>query len=166
MRAVGERTRGEGKIYLTGGGTALLVGWRATTIDIDLKALPEPAGLFALIAQLKEELNINVELAAPDDFIPELPGWQERSRFIARYGAVDFYHYDPYAQALAKLERGYDRDLSDVRALVACGMVAPGRLWELFLAIEPALIRFPAIEPAAFRGEVAAFCRAEGDAAE
>lgn len=40
-----------------------------------------------------------------DDFIPSLPGWRDRSVFIARHGAVDFYHYDCSAQALAKVER-------------------------------------------------------------
>ena len=44
MRALGERVRGKGTIYLTGGATALLFGWRDTTIDIDLKAEPEPRG--------------------------------------------------------------------------------------------------------------------------
>jgi len=62
MAALGKRVRGEGRIYLAGGATALLHGWRRMTIDIDLKPAPEPAGLFEAIAQLKEELDINVEL--------------------------------------------------------------------------------------------------------
>jgi hypothetical protein len=32
--------------------------------------------------------------AAPSHFIPELPGWETRSLFIAREGLVSFYHYD------------------------------------------------------------------------
>ena len=47
MAALGGRVRGEGCIYLTGGATAVLHGWRAMTIDIDLKPDPEPPGLFA-----------------------------------------------------------------------------------------------------------------------
>ena len=31
----------------------------------------------------KDTLDVNVELAAPDQFIPALPGWRERSEFIA-----------------------------------------------------------------------------------
>src|SRR5438046_254109 len=38
MAALGERVRGEGTVYLTGGATAVLHGWRAATIDVDLKA--------------------------------------------------------------------------------------------------------------------------------
>jgi hypothetical protein len=37
-----ENEREHGRIYLTGGATALLYGWRSTTIDVDLKANPEP----------------------------------------------------------------------------------------------------------------------------
>jgi hypothetical protein len=54
------------------------------------------------MVRLKSELDLNVELASPADFIPPLPGWRERSRLIAREGALTFFHYDFYAQALAK----------------------------------------------------------------
>ena len=156
---MGERVRGPAKIYLTGGATAVLEGWREMTIAVDLKAVPEPGGWFEAIAELKESIDINVELAAPDDFIPALPGWQERSRFIAASGAVEFYHYDPYAQALSKIERGHDRDLSDVAAMLGRGLIVREQLWNLFLAIEPQLIRYPAITPGAFRAAVQEVCR-------
>ena len=158
MAALGQRVRGPGRIYLTGGATAILHGWRPMTIDVDLKPDPEPAGLFEAIAQLKDELDINVELASPDDFIPEIPGWREGSLFIARHGSLDFYHYDPYGQALSKLQRRHDRDLQDVRCMLRDGLIQTGRLRELFEAIEPALIRYPAIDPASFRAAVLQFC--------
>jgi len=41
------------------------------------------------ISELKEELALNVELASPLDFLPELPGWQERSRFRFREGNLE-----------------------------------------------------------------------------
>lgn len=158
MTALGERVRGPGRIYLTGGATALLHGWRPTTVDVDLKADPEPPGLFEALAQLKDELDLNVELASPDDFIPALPGWPERSLFIARHGLVEFFHYDPYGQALSKLQRGHDRDLLDVRSLVRSGLVRKDRLAELFALIEPQLIRYPALDPASFRAAVTRYC--------
>jgi hypothetical protein len=46
MSALGERVGGPGRIYLTGGGTAVLYGWRETTIDLDLKAESRAAGVF------------------------------------------------------------------------------------------------------------------------
>lgn len=158
MSQLGQRVQGGGKIYLTGGATAVLEGWRGMTIDVDLKAEPEPAGFFEAIAGLKESVDINVELAAPDDFIPSLPGWQDRSRFISRHGRLDFYHYDPYSQAMAKIERGHERDVGDVAAMIQRGLVERRRLWILFEAIESELIRYPAIEPKAFRAAVAAIC--------
>ena len=124
------------------------------TVAIDLKPDPEPAGMFEALALLKDELDINVELAAPDQFIPALPGWHDRSLFIARHGAIDFFHYDPYAQALAKLQRRHARDLLDVRALLERGLIKPGRARELFTQIEPQLIRYPAIDPVSFRAAV------------
>lgn len=158
LAALGRAVTSPGRIYLTGGGTAVLHGWRGTTIDVDLKALPEPRGLFEAIARLKDGLSLNVELASPDDFIPVLPGWEERSLFIARHGQIDFYHYDLYSQALAKLERGHTRDVTDVQAMVERALVDKTRLWELFLDIEPSLLRYPAIDPAGFRQRVAEFC--------
>lgn len=117
MVALGQPVTGSGAIFFTVGVTALLHGWRDTTIDIDLKALPEPPGFYEALAQLKERENVNIELASPDGFIPEVPGWRERSLFIARHGEIAFYHYDPYAQALAKIERGHERDRNDVASI-------------------------------------------------
>jgi hypothetical protein len=158
MVALGSRVRGEGRIYLTGGATAVLYGWRSTTIDIDLKPDPEPPGLFEALALLKDELDINVELASPDDFIPAIPGWRERSLFIARHGSIDFFHYDPYGQALSKLQRRHDRDLLDVRSLLESDLIRPDKVRELFTQIEPQLIRYPAIDPGSFRAAVMEFC--------
>ena len=154
MQRLGEETRGPGRVYMVGGASAVLIGWRATTIDVDLKLAPEPLGAFAAIARAKEALNMNVELAAPDDFIPPLPGWQERSSHIARHGLVDFFHYDFYGQALAKIERGHEQDMRDVEAMRRLGLVDARRLAELFEAIEPDLLRYPAIDGACFRGKV------------
>ena len=156
MTALARRVKGPGRIYFTGGGTAVLHGWRDTTIDLDLKAEPEPSGFFEAIAALKDEMDLNIELASPDDFLPALPGWRDRSVFIGRHGELDFYHYDFYAQALSKIERGHARDLEDVQALLARQLVLPQRLLELFHAIEPALIRYPAVNPSFLRSAVLA----------
>ncbi len=158
MDALGKRVRGPGTIFLTGGATALLFGWREKTIDLDLKADPEPAGFFEAIAELKEALDTNVELASPDLFIPELPGWRERSVFIRRVGEIEFRHFDFYSQALAKLERGHERDALDVRAYVEQGLVDRKKLKDFFEQIRPMLKRFPAIDVASFAESVRGFC--------
>ncbi len=117
MQASGRRVRGPGRVYLTEDATALLEGWRVSTLDTDLELDPEPLGIFEAIARVKEELEASVELASPDPFLLPLPGWRERSEFIVRHGLVDslFFHDDFRAQARAKLARAHDRDRSDAR---------------------------------------------------
>lgn len=155
MRALGRRC-GPGRIYLVGGATALLYGFRESTADVDLKLDPEPPGVFEAIVKLKEELQMNVELAAPDDFIPPLPGWRERSAFVARHGEVDFHHYDFRAQALAKIERGHDRDVGDVRAMLDANLTTLEALRSSFAAIEGQLPRYPRVDAEVFARRLAA----------
>lgn len=151
LRELGREADSEARLYLTGGATAVLEGWRATTIDVDIKLWPESDRLYRAIPALKESLAINVELACPSDFIPELPGWQERSPFVVREGRLSVHHYDFYSQCLAKLERGHAQDRDDVGEMLARALVEKGRLRELFAAIEPRLYRYPAVDPKAFR---------------
>ena len=153
MVEFGKELREETSVYLVGGTTAVLLGWRASTIDIDLKIIPDSEA-YAAIARLKEALDVNIELASPDDFLPPLPGWRERSPFIAREGKVSFHHFDFYSQALSKIERGFQKDLEDVREMVRRGLVEPSKALDLHRAIEPQLVRFPSIDPATFRRDV------------
>jgi hypothetical protein len=151
------------RIYLTGGSTAVLEGWRQATVDVDLRFEPETEELLRAIPALKESLGVNIELASPPDFIPELPGWRERSPHVFREGRVDVHHFDPYSQALSKIERGFEQDLTDVRAMMQRGLVNRSRLRELYDAIEPELYRYPAIDPLAFRRKLdATLSRAPG----
>jgi len=154
MQALGAVAEVEGTCSFTGGATAVLLGWRATTVDIDLVLAPERDELLRALPRLKDELRINVELASPADFVPLPSGWRERAVSITREGRLVFFHFDPYSQALAKLERAHDRDLGDVRALLAAGLIEPGQLLASFDEIELELFRFPAIDPRAFRRRV------------
>ncbi len=157
MQELAAAARSPGKVYFTGGSTALLLGFRDQTIDIDLKLDPEPEGAFEAIAVLKDRLDINVELASPDDFIPASANWRERSRLIASIGPLQFFHYDLALQALAKLERGHAQDLEDVRSLLRCGHVTVEQLKSTFAEIEPNLLRYPAVDAGQFRQKVQRF---------
>ena len=150
-RQLGRVARGPVRVYLTGGSTAVLEGWREATIDVDLRFEPETDELLRELPALKERLGVNIELASPPDFIPELPGWRERSPLVFREGRVDVHHFDLYSQALSKIERGFEQDLTDVRTMIDRGLVESARLRELYEAIEPELYRYPAIDPPAFR---------------
>src|SRR5205809_6049332 len=159
MHELAAAARSPGRVYFTGGATALLLGFREQTIDIDLKLDPEPKGAFEAIAALKDRLNLNVELASPDDFIPPAADWRERSRHIASIGQVQYFHYDFSLQALAKLERGHAQDLEDVASLLRGGYVTADELRTRFERIEPDLIRYPAIDPQQFRKKVMDFLK-------
>ncbi|MBI5243502.1 MAG: hypothetical protein HY922_07430 [Elusimicrobia bacterium] len=163
MSALAGAAEEEARIYFTGGATAVLMGWRGTTIDVDIKVVPERDALLREIPKLKDSLRINVELASPDLFIPALDGWEERSPFIAREGRLSFHHYDLYAQALAKLERGHQQDLEDARQMLSRGLIEPGALMRRYESIEPRLYRYPAVDPAAFRRSVEEFLRGPSD---
>jgi hypothetical protein len=154
MRALGRAAKVEGRVYLTGGATAVLNGWRASTIDIDIKVIPDQDELLREIPKLKEKLNLNVELAAPSDFIPVPAGWEERSPFIRKEGRMSFHHFDPVAQALSKAERGHAQDLLDVKEMIATELIDPRDALAQFETIEPELYRFPAIDPPSFRRSV------------
>jgi Nucleotidyltransferase of unknown function (DUF6036) len=154
MRELGRAAQAESHVYLTGGATAVLHGWRTATIDVDIKLVPDSDELLRAIPRLKEELNLNVELAAPSDFIPLPDGWEDRSPLIRKEGKVAFHHFDPVAQALSKAERGHAQDIRDVKDMISNGLVDPADARAQFDLIEPELYRFPAIDPASFRKSV------------
>jgi hypothetical protein len=157
LEALGQACRSPARVYLVGGATAVTEGWRETTMDIDLRLVPDRDELLRAIQALKDELSINVELASPDQFIPELPGWADRSRFVGQFGALTVLHYDLYSQALAKLERSHQKDLGDVEAMVRAGHVDPRRLLSFLEQIEPELFRYPAVDSQTFRRSVEEF---------
>jgi hypothetical protein len=86
---VGGGGRTNARIYFVGGVTAVLLGWRKSTIDIDLKLVPEANEILRALPDLKERLQVNVELASPDDFIPPLPGWEDRSRLLEYFSRIE-----------------------------------------------------------------------------
>jgi hypothetical protein len=154
MQELGRAVKAEGRVYLTGGATAVLHGWRETTIDVDIKLVPDSDEILREIPRLKEELDLNVELASPSDFIPLPDGWEDRSPLIRREGSVSFHHFDPVAQALSKAERGHEQDRRDVRQMIDNGLVVSADARAQFNSVEPELYRFPAIDPASFRKAV------------
>ena len=62
MTALAAESREDGRVYFTGGATAVLLAWRDSTIDVDLRLVPEQDLLLRAIPRLKEVLQLNVEL--------------------------------------------------------------------------------------------------------
>lgn len=154
MKALGGVSQTASRVYFTGGVSAVLFGWREATVDVDMRFEPELDEIFRALPNIKESLRVNIEIAAPSDFIPVLPGWETRSKYIGREGNVSFYHYDLYSQALSKIERGHTQDLKDVDSMLREGLIEKQRITELFEEIEPQLYRYPAIDPAKFTSAV------------
>jgi hypothetical protein len=154
MRALGAEAPADGICYFAGGATAVLLGWREATLDIDIKLAPDQDQLLRALPAIKDELQVNVELASPAEFIPLPTGWEERSLFAGSEGRLAFRHFDLYSQALAKLERGHELDLADVREMLERGLVEPDSIRARFEEIETVLHRFPAVDPADFRRSV------------
>lgn len=121
------------RVYFLGGSTAVLAGWRESTIDADLYCDQE--AIFRDIQSIKERLNLNIELVRPEHFVPPLEGSEHRHVFIETIGPVTFYHYDPYAQLLSKIVRGFRRDLLDAASFISSGMVDPEAFRSLVHAI-------------------------------
>lgn len=154
MQALGEATRNRVRVYLVGGTTAVLMGWRASTVDVDLVMHPDDDAMLRAIPRLKDTLHLNVEIASPAHFIPVPAGWEDRGLFIRDVSTVSFYHFDLYAQALAKIERGHRQDLEDVRAMLARDLIDRRHALAYYARIAPELYRFPAIDPPTFERAV------------
>ncbi len=159
LTALAREASGAVEVYLVGGTSAVMEGWRSSTIDIDLVIRPDSDAMLRAIPALKERLRVNVELASPDQFIPVPAGWEQRSPVVRRIGQVTFRHYDFTAQALAKIERGHGRDLADVAAMLSRGLISAAEVRAQFAQMEPELYRFPAIDPPSFRRAVDAALR-------
>jgi hypothetical protein len=161
LQLLGRRARGSARLYLVGGATAVLHGWRESTIDIDVHLSGDEDAILRELPRLKEELRVNVELAAPAQFVPVPPDWAERSPFVVREGTIDVFHYDYLSQALAKAERGHRQDVADVHQMLDRGLVEPDALLDASRTAAGQLYRYPAVDPAAFlRAVEAAVARA------
>lgn len=157
LATLGRRIKAEHTLYLVGGSTAVIEGWRQSTLDVDVRPEPDSDEILRAFSELKEELDINIEPASPLDFLPPLTGWRERSPYIAQHGHVQVRHMDFRLQALAKLERGSELDLKDADAILRRRLITPQDLREGLEEIQSALYRFPAVDARAFTARVLRF---------
>ena len=144
------------RVFVVGGGTAVAQGWRESTIDVDLYADDE--AVFRDIQRIKETERLNVEFARPEHFVPSLAGATDRHIFIAAFGGVSFFHYDPYSQVFSKIVRGFRRDLQDAHHFIDDELVDAARFRELVDAVpESAFAKYPALSREAILDAVDAF---------
>lgn len=161
LQRLGQIYRRPGTIYLVGGSSLLLVGAKENTFDIDLKIdvdLQYHTEFLNCVRRLINEMDVNVEPASPDEFLPLPAGYQDRRRFIARYGSLDVYHFDFYSVALGKLQRGNEKDYADVINMVRVKLIGLETLEQFFAEILPQLEGFSLrSDPAAFKRKFGLF---------
>lgn len=158
MQSVGKVLKKRATLYLTGGSTAILCGFRGGTIDIDISG--DMDELFSHIPKIKERLQINIEMAKPTDFVPSLPDEHHRHMTIGTYGNVTFMHFDPYSQVFSKIVRGHETDIADVKALVAADLVDMKKLCEMVKKLpNPNFARYPQLNRLAVEAAVESFAR-------
>ncbi len=142
LHELGQRFRKAGRVYLVGGTTIVLEGFRDQSLDIDLAFEVAPAdhgALMQAIRELKDHLGVNVEEVSPADFIPLPAGYQDRAVFLGRFGSLEVFHFDFYSTALSKIARGTEEDLRDVAALVRASRIEMNRLEDCYREIRPRL---------------------------
>lgn len=156
LRELARSARSPRRVYLLGGATAVELEWRSTTIDVDLSA--DHDDVFRDVQDIKERLNVNIEFARPEDFVPPLRGSSRRHVHFETIGRVSFYHYDPYAQTLSKVVRGFERDIEDANDFVRSGLVEPGKLRTLVASIRSSTYaKYPALSKQDVEKAVEAF---------
>jgi hypothetical protein len=145
LRRLGMCYRYTGTLYLVGGSSLILMAAKTATFDIDLKfsaPVEHQAELLACLRRVGQEMGIPVEQASPDEFLPLPAGYQDRHRYIGRFGNLDVFHFDFYSVALAKLHRGNEKDFSDVVSMVKTAIIEFDALQNQFNEILPRTAAF------------------------
>ena len=140
LQRLGQCYRHSGVLYLVGGSSLILVAAKESTFDIDVKfdVAPEHhADFIRCLRQLSQEMELPVEQASPDEFLPLPRGYQDRRRFVGRYGALDVFHFDFYSVALGKLQRGNEKDYTDVVHMIQVGIIELDSLEKYFQEVLP-----------------------------
>lgn len=90
------------------------------------------------MAQIANEMQIEVEAVPIAEFIPLPADADKRAVFMGVFGNLTVYVLDPYTIALSKLDRGFDTDIEDVLFLVQQQLVT---IEQLALFVENAILQ-------------------------
>lgn len=158
MKSVGKVLKKRATLYLTGGSTAILYGFREGTIDIDIAG--DMDELFSHISKMKERLQINIEMAKPTDFVPSLKDEKNRHILIGTFGKATFMHFDPYALAFSKIVRGHATDIADAKALMTSKLVDAKKLCAMVKRLsDHDFAKYPRLNRPAIEAAIESFAR-------
>lgn len=90
LRELGRRGQPGDRIYISGGTSAVEIGWRKFTQDVDVRIeAVDSDPLLRAIAELKDRLDVNVELTDRSiSFLPPQTGragvsiWDDTAQFL------------------------------------------------------------------------------------
>jgi hypothetical protein len=117
--AVGDRCQPTSTLFLLGGVALELLGGVRPTIDLDYVGDDlQPNSLQQLMAQVANEMHIELEAVPIAKFVPLPSDTNKRAILIGQFGHLTVYIFDPYTIALSKLDRGFDTDIEDIFFLV------------------------------------------------
>ena len=162
LHELGRRFTGRGALYLAGGSMLVYQGFRPRTLDIDYRielSAGDDTQFIQALRATQRVVQLNVEPASPADFIPLPAGWRERSRFLVQEGGITVYAFDPLSTALAKIERGQERDIDDVLALCRSGVLNADQIAQGFeeISVRIETEALPRITEQDFRRKIVAF---------
>ena len=158
METLGREFRGKyARIYFVGGASLVYEGLKEITIDIDinLKQTPpeEQGALVRTLRELKYKLELNIEEASPEEFIPLPSGALDRGVYLQRIGNVEFFHFDLYSTSLSKIGRGSEKDYEDVLKLLEHAKISWEKLEIFYDEIFPKLAEHSLkADPERFKG--------------
>ena len=110
-------------LYLLGGSALCFLGSQRRTVDIDCTIEAMPSDLEAVIMNISQILQLEVEIIPIDEFIPLPPAASTRHQSVGKIGNISVFVYDPYSIALSKIARGFETDIQDVVYLLQQGTI-------------------------------------------
>ena len=159
LQRLGQCFHYAGTLYLVGGSSLLLTAGKTSTFDIDIQfstADQYHSEFIRCLRTVCREMGVPVELASPEQFIPLPAGYQDRRRFVGRYGSLDVFHFDFYSIALAKVHRGNEKDFDDVVRMVKTELISLSTLEAYLEQILPDYEFYqPTADPEMFRRKFA-----------
>ncbi len=129
LTAVGKRCEPASTLFLLGGGALELLGSVRPTLDLDYVGDDlQLTNLQQLMAQIADEMHIELEAVPIAGFVPLPEHSEERSVLVGEFGNLAVYVFDPYTIALSKLDRGFDTDIDDILFLVRRHLITVDQL--------------------------------------
>jgi hypothetical protein len=143
LTAVGQRCEPDTNLYLLGGGALELLGGARPTIDLDyVSDEKQSANLQDLLAQIADEMQIELEAVPIAEFVPLPQDADNRAVFVGSFGNLTVYVFDPYTIALSKLDRGFDTDIEDILFLVQHQIITVEKLADFLETAVPQARQF------------------------